>query len=81
MNAAFGYYRALSPIPSAPLKAQITVPAVVFAGRDDPVFKPSDYRAAARIFENEYTIEEVPGGHFMHREHPDVFAERLLAHL
>ena len=22
-----------------------------------------------------------PGGHFMHREHPDAFAERLLAHL
>jgi pimeloyl-ACP methyl ester carboxylesterase len=26
-------------------------------------------------------VEEVPGGHFMHREHPDAFAERLLKYL
>ncbi len=81
LNAAFGYYRKLSPIPSASLRARITVPAVVFAGLDDPVAEPSDFRGAARMFENEYIVEEVPGGHFMHREHPDVFAERLLSHL
>jgi len=32
LNAAFGYYRKLSPIPTEPLKARITVPVVVFAG-------------------------------------------------
>jgi pimeloyl-ACP methyl ester carboxylesterase len=81
LNAAFGYYRKLSPIPSASLKARITVPVVAFAGLDDPTLAPSDYRGAARMFENEYIVEEVPGGHFMHREHPEVFAERLLTHL
>ena len=81
LNAAFGYYRKLSPIPSASLKARITVPTVVFAGLHDPIAAPSDYRGAARMFENEYIVEEVPGGHFMHREHPETFAERLLAHL
>ena len=81
LNAAFGYYRKLSPIPSASLKARITVPTVVFAGLDDPVAEPSDYRGAARMFENEYIVEEVRGGHFMHREHPEAFAERLLSHL
>jgi pimeloyl-ACP methyl ester carboxylesterase len=81
LNAAFGYYRKLSPIPTESLKARITVPTVVFAGRDDPIVEPSDYRVAARMFENEYIVEQVPGGHFMHREHPEVFAERLLAHL
>lgn len=35
LDAAFGYYRKLSPIPSASLKARITVPTVVFAGLDD----------------------------------------------
>jgi surfactin synthase thioesterase subunit len=54
---------------------------VVFAGLGDPVVAPSDYRGAARMFESDYIVEEVPGGHFMHREHLDVFAERLLAHL
>lgn len=81
LNAAFGYYRKLSPIPSVSLKTRITVPTVVFAGLDDPIVEPADYRFAARMFENDYTVEEVPGGHFMHREHPEVFAERLLAYL
>lgn len=81
LRAAFGYYRKLSPIPSASLRARIAVPVVAFAGLDDPIVDPSDYRGAARMFENDYVVEEVPGGHFMHREHPETFAERLLAHL
>ena len=64
LNAAFGYYRKLSPIPSASLKTRITVPTVVFAGLDDPIVEPSDYRAAARMFENEYIVEEIPGWTF-----------------
>jgi pimeloyl-ACP methyl ester carboxylesterase len=81
LNAAFGYYRKLSPIPSASLKTKITVPTVVFAGLDDPVAQPADYWYAARMFTGGYVVEEVPGGHFMHREHSDAFAERLLTHL
>ena len=81
LNAAFGYYRKLSPVPSASLKARITVPTVAFAGLGDPIAKPSDYRNAARMFGGDYVVEEVDGGHFMHREHPDAFAERLLNHL
>lgn len=81
LNAAFGYCRAFSPIPTAALKARITVPTVVFAGIDDAVFDPTDYWVAAHMFDSDYTVEEVPGGHFMHREHPEAFAERLLAHL
>ena len=50
-------------------------------GLDDPIAELSDYRSAARMFDSEYIVEEVPGGHFMHREHPDAFAERLLMHL
>lgn len=81
LNAAFGYYRRLSPRPSPSLKARITVPTVAFAGLDDPIVETVDYRRAASMFENEYIVEEIPGGHFMHREHPAEFAERLLAYL
>src|SRR5271170_1058109 len=81
LNAAFGYYRKLSPVPSASLKTRITVPTVVFAGLDDPIAEPADYRGAARMFAGDYIVEQVDGGHFMHREHPDAFAERRLAHL
>ena len=81
LNAAFGYYRKLSPIPSASLKKRITVPTVVFAGRTDSVAEPADFRHAARMFTGDYIVEEVEGGHFLHREHSDAFAERLLKHL
>ena len=81
VNAAFGYYRKLSPIPSASLKKRISVPTVVFAGLGDPVAEPADYRYAARMFTGDYIVEEVEGGHFLHREHPDAVAERLLKHL
>ena len=50
-------------------------------GGADPIVEPADYRTAARMFDNGYIVEEAPGGHFMHREHPDVFADRWLAHL
>jgi pimeloyl-ACP methyl ester carboxylesterase len=36
---------------------------------------------ARSMFTGPYTIEAMPGGHFLHREHPTAFAERLLAHL
>ena len=57
------------------------MPVVAFAGLDDPMVTPADYRGAARMFDGEYIVEEVRGGHFMHREHPEAFAERLLKHL
>ncbi len=65
------------------MKKKITVPTVVIAGTDDPpVAEPSDYRRSARMFKGEYIVEEVPpGGHFMHREHPALFAARVLGHL
>lgn len=81
LNAAFGYYRALTFNPPTYLKQPIEVPTVVFAGLDDPVAEPADYRRAARMFTKEYVVETMPGGHFLHREHPELFAERLLAHL
>jgi pimeloyl-ACP methyl ester carboxylesterase len=81
LDAAFGYYRALSFRPASFLRKPIGVDTVVFAGLHDPVAKPADYRRAARMFTGRYVVEEVPGGHFLHREHPGAFAERLLAHL
>lgn len=54
---------------------------MVFAGLDEPIAKPSDFGRAARMFEGGYVVEEVPGGYCLHREHPETFADRLLAHL
>ncbi len=81
LEAAFGYYRQLRFRPQKFLRTPIAVPTVVFAGLDDEIVGPADYRRAARMFSAGYVVEEMPGGHFMHREHPAQFAEKLLAHL
>jgi pimeloyl-ACP methyl ester carboxylesterase len=81
LNAAFGYYRMLSFFPTPLLKPMIKVPTVVFSGTDDPNVSRVDYERARRKFEGEYAIEEMPGGHFLHLEHPEVFADKLLRHL
>lgn len=81
LDAALGYYRTLSPFLPKCLRTRITVPTIAFAGLHDGLAEPDDFHHAARFFKSSYTVEEVPGGHFLHREHPDVFAERLLAHL
>ena len=81
LDAAFGYYRALRLRPPAWLRAPITVPTVVFAGQDDPMVSPDEFRGGARMFASGYTVEAMPGGHFMHREHPAEFATRLRPHL
>lgn len=81
LDAAFGYYRQLSFLPPSFLREKIASPTIAFAGLHDGVATPDDYHRAARMFTGGYTVEEVPGGHFLHREHPEVFAERLLAHL
>ncbi len=81
LDAAFGYYRQLSFVPQPFLRARIRVPAVVFSGMDDPNAGRVDYERGRRMFDGEYIIEEMPGGHFLHLEHPALFAEKLLAHL
>ena len=81
LDAAFGYYRQLRFRPQSFLRTPIEVPTVVFAGLDDPIVGPAAYRAARRMFKADYAVEEMRGGHFMHREHPDDFAAKLLARL
>ena len=81
LEAALGYYRALSPVLPSYLKRRLSIPTVAFAGTDDPIIGVDAYHRAARMFEGDYTVEAMAGGHFLHREHPEEFARRLLAHL
>ena len=80
-EAAMGYYRTLKFTPYTFMKPTIAVPTVVFCGTDDPNAELVDYERARRKFSGEYTIETMPGGHFMHLEHPYIFADKLLPHL
>lgn len=81
LSAAMGYYRQLRFRPQPFFHTRIAAPTVAFAGLDDPIVGPADFARARRMFTADYVVEEMRGGHFMHREHPDDFATRLIAHL
>jgi pimeloyl-ACP methyl ester carboxylesterase len=81
LEAAFGYYRKLRFDWPKDMRGPIAVPTVVFAGTDDPIAEVSDYEHARKAFTGPYAIETMPGGHFLHREHPEIFAEKLLRYL
>ncbi len=81
LQAAMGYYRSLPFVVPPYLREPITVDTVVFAGTGDTLLRLDDYERARRMFRSGYRIEQLPGGHFLHREHPGEFAEQLLAHL
>lgn len=70
LEAACAYYNFISPrLPRTHLST-IRVPTVAFAGESDMV-PPRAYEKARHMFTGPYEVVQVPGGHFMHREHPD----------
>jgi pimeloyl-ACP methyl ester carboxylesterase len=78
LEAACAYYRtAISSKPPASVRDPISVPTVAFAGEHD-VVAPRAYERARKLFTGSYEVVQVPGGHFMHREHPDVFIPELV---
>lgn len=76
-EAAAAYYKAVGLRQPAGYKPQIQVPAVAFAGEHDMI-SPRLYEKARHCFDASYEVVIVPGGHFMHREHPEVFTEELV---
>jgi len=77
LEAALGYYRALRvSIPDAQ-RVPVAVPAAAFAGTQDNV-SVAAYERARRRYRASYEVVAMPGGHFMHREHPEHFVRELL---
>jgi pimeloyl-ACP methyl ester carboxylesterase len=77
LEAALGYYRAIRfPLPKSQ-RQKISVPSVSFGGTDD-VIPTSFYERARSRFLGRYEVVTMPGGHFMHREHPERFNRELL---
>ncbi len=78
LNAALGYYRAVNVRPPPSHLKVIDVPTVAFAAADDGVLVTADYERARKWFSGRYDVVVLPGGHFLHREHPQRFIEELL---
>ena len=77
LEAACGYYRALRVKLPPALRAKIAVPSIAFAGEHDTI-APRLYEKSRRCFSGPYEVVQLPGGHFMHREHPEVFNRELV---
>ena len=77
LEAAVAYYRAASLRLPSSLRLPISVPAVAFAGEHD-IISPRLYEKARGCFTASYEVVQMPGGHFMHREHPDHFLRELV---
>jgi pimeloyl-ACP methyl ester carboxylesterase len=78
LDAALGYYRAMGLRRPPSQRGKIKVPTVAFAG-DADLLAQSEYDKAAPWFTGGYQVVKMPGGHFMHREHPERFTQELLA--
>lgn len=78
LTAALGYYRAARRAAAAGLRRQITMPSATFCGTDDGVLLPEDFEKARPYFDAPHELVVMPGGHFLHREHPAQFIEALL---
>lgn len=77
LEAVLGYYRAISRKVPPSQRGKIKVPSIAFAGEHDTI-SPKMYEAARRLYEGSYEVVTMPGGHFMHREHPAHFERELL---
>ncbi len=77
LDAALGYYRALRLRVPRSQRSKIAVPTVCFAG-DSDIVAASAYERAAACSTGAYEVVRMAGGHFMHREHPEVFHRELL---
>jgi pimeloyl-ACP methyl ester carboxylesterase len=77
VEAALGYYQQLTIRMPPSLKKKISVPVVAFAGEHDNI-TPRAFEKARHWFTSSYEVVQVPGGHFMHREHPEHFTGELV---
>jgi pimeloyl-ACP methyl ester carboxylesterase len=78
LDASLAYYRQLSARMTPAQRSKITVPTVAFAGEHDGTLAPRAFEKARTLFTGSYEVVQMPGGHFMHREHPEHFATELV---
>jgi len=81
LEAALGYYRAAGNSVPRFLRARVEVPALAFAGATDYGVSPATFEKGRDWYAGGYEVVTLPGGHFLHREHPDQFAAELVRRL
>jgi len=75
LDAALGYYRRLW---LWPFRGKVACETLVLGGTTDGVALAADFEASRRMVTGPCEVRMLPGGHFLHREHPEPFIEALL---
>jgi pimeloyl-ACP methyl ester carboxylesterase len=75
LDAALGYYRNIG---LWPFKGKVEVETLVLGGLTDGVATTADFEASPRRVSRTCTVKMLPGGHFLHREHPAPFIQAVL---
>ncbi len=68
LDAAFGYYRALSLTPPRFLRKKLSLATLAICGEHDGTVTPSAFETARSRYKGAYEVAVVPAGHFPHRE-------------
>ncbi len=74
-DAALGYYRRAG---LWPFRGKVAVETLVIGGESDGVATRDDFERSSRHVSARCTVKMLPGGHFLHREHPEPFLATLL---
>ena len=78
LHAAMGYYRRLG---LWPLRGRVSCDTLVIGGLTDGVLTPEQFERSRARVTGSCDVKMLPGGHFLHREHPEPFIEALLSFL
>ena len=79
--AAIAYYHFLSPKVPPGQRKRLGMPSLIVGGVTDGALGTSDFEGSTRRFTGPVDVKMLPGGHFLHREHPEPFLEVLLPFL
>ncbi|MCB9673362.1 MAG: alpha/beta hydrolase [Alphaproteobacteria bacterium] len=75
--AALAYYAFVSPRVPDGQRKRIGVRSLVVGGTTDGVATAADFERSRARFTGDLRVEMLPGGHFLHREHPEPFVALL----
>ncbi|MCA9534936.1 MAG: alpha/beta hydrolase [Polyangiales bacterium] len=78
---ALDYYKFITPKPPAGHLVRLPMPSLVIGGHTDGAMKAEDFEGCKGRFTGPIEVAMVPGGHFLHREHPEEFLAVLLPFL
>lgn len=80
-EAALAYYRFITPKLPPGQRKKLSMPSLIIGGHTDGAMAAEDFERSKQRFTGPVEVVMVPGGHFLHREHPQTFLDTLLPFL